>query len=125
MKLDTYEQQLLESWEDIHKKGQLTLWILLALKASPKHMQQIKEFVTFITNHTLSADDKSMYRALRRYYDAELVDFTRQPSDDGPDLKIYHLTDVGRRVLAEFIERNITIFYRSEVMKLLNERSKK
>lgn len=125
MKLDTYEQELLQAWEEVHKKGQLTMWIMLALKDAPKHMQQIKEFVESITNGTLSADDKSMYRALRRYYDAELIDFKNVPSDNGPDLKVYSLTNTGRRVVREFVERNITsVFYRPSTIKLLNERSK-
>lgn len=125
MALANYEQDLLTAWEEVHKKGQLTLWTLLALKDSPKHMQQIKEFVVTITNGTLGADDKSMYRALRRYYDAEMIDFKNVPSDNGPDLKVYSLTGIGKRVLDKFIDRNIrSVFYSPKVAKLFNERGK-
>jgi PadR family transcriptional regulator PadR len=120
MKLDKYEQTLLEGWEDVFKKGQLTLWIMLALKDGPKHMAEIKVFINESTGGALSADDKSMYRALRRYNDAELIDFKQEPGKNGPDLKIYALSDVGAKVLAEFINRNILgVFFKPEVKDLL------
>jgi PadR family transcriptional regulator PadR len=112
MNLDDYERKLLEGWEEVHKRGQLTLWILLALKNGPKHMSDIKDFIHKTTHGTLTADDKSMYRALRRYTDAEMLDFSNQPSENGgPELKIYRLTPIGKNVLDQFIKRNITSLY--------------
>ena len=122
--LDSYERKLLDGWEEVFKKGQLTLWIMLALKDGPKHMSEMKAFISRATNHTLSADDQSMYRPLRRYYDAELVDFKQEPGKGGPDLKIYSLSQIGKKVLEEFIKRNIVdVFFKPEV-KVLLERSK-
>ena len=119
-RLDKYEQTLLEGWEDIHKRGQLTLWILLSLKQGPKHMNQIKEFIGRQTNDSLQADDKSMYRALRRFDDAEMISHISQPSKSGPDLKVYSLTDSGKQITEAFIERNISgIFYQPDVKKLI------
>lgn len=124
--LSKYELTLLDGWEEMYKKGQLTLWILLALKDCPKHMAEIKVFISKATQNTLSADDKSMYRALRRYYDADMIDFTNVPSINGPDLKVYRLTEVGGRVLAEFINRNITsVFHNPRTIKLLGEHLQK
>lgn len=105
--LDSYEQKLLEGWEDVFKKGQLTLWIMLALKDGAKHMTEIKTFITKATKGTLSADDQSMYRALRRYHDAELIVFKQEPGKSGPDLKVYSLSSIGGKILNEFIDRNI------------------
>lgn len=105
--MDAYEMKLLEGWEDVFKKGQLTLWIMLALNDGAKHMAEIKNFITKATNGTLSADDQSMYRALRRYHEAELVDFQELPGKSGPDLKVYSLSMVGRKILNGFIDRNI------------------
>jgi PadR family transcriptional regulator PadR len=120
--LDNYEQKLLNGWEDVYKKGQLTLWIMLALKDGPKYMAEIKQFIHFATNDTLSADDKSLYRALRRYYDAEMIDYTQEPGKSGPDRKVYKLTDVGERVLNTFLERNFaTVFYKPEIMSLVKK----
>ncbi|HSW37666.1 MAG TPA: PadR family transcriptional regulator [Candidatus Saccharimonadales bacterium] len=126
MKLDDYEQKLLDGWEEVFKKGQLTMWIMLALKDGPKHMADIKAFIDEATNGTLTADDQSMYRALRRYYDVELVDFTTEPGKSGPDRKVYSLTKIGQRVLEEFIARNITsVFFKPQIVNLLNKRSSK
>ncbi len=121
--LDNYEQKLLEGWEDVFKKGQLTLWIMLALKDGPKHMAEIKEFIVRATNGSLTADDQSMYRALRRYHDAELVDFVQEPGKSGPDLKVYSLSSIGGKVLDHFVKRNIAdVFFHPQIKSLL-ERS--
>lgn len=118
--LTPYEQTLLDGWEAVYKKGQLTLWILLALKDRPRHMAAISEFITHSTNHTLAADTQSMYRALRRYHKAELVGFTAQKGS-GPDRKVYHLTVAGQHVLDAFIKRNVSsIFYDPTIKRLLN-----
>ena len=122
MGLDKYEQKLLNGWEDVAKKGQLTLWIMLALKDGPKHMSEIKVFIDTATNGTMSADDQSMYRALRRYYDAEMITYIQASGKGGPDLKIYSLTQVGSKILHQFIQRNIvSVFFTSEVKKLLQQ----
>lgn len=122
MKLTTFEQRILDTWEEVYKKGQLTLWILLSLKHQPKHMTAIKKFITRATNNSLSADDQSMYRALRRFAEMELITYREIPSTrHGPDLKVYSLTATGARVLNTFIKKNVTaIFYKKKIKKLLN-----
>jgi DNA-binding PadR family transcriptional regulator len=122
MILDDYEKKLLEGWEEVFKKGQLTLWIMLALKDGPKHMAEIKHFIHEATNGTLTADDKSLYRALRRYYDTDLVDFGTEPGKGGPDLKVYSLTVVGRKVLNAFVNRNLMdVFFKPRITELLRK----
>jgi len=121
--LDQYEATLLEGWEEVYKKGQLTVWIMLSLKDGAKYMPEIKEFIEIATNGTLTADDKSMYRALRRYHDADLVTYQTEPGRGGPDRKLYSLTDTGEVVLARFVERNIvSVLYKPQI-KALIERS--
>lgn len=122
--LDKYAQQLLASWEEIFKKGQLTLWIMLALKDGPKYMADIKQFIAEATNGILSADDHSMYRALRRYYEAELVDFTQIPGNQsGLDRKTYQLTKLGEEVLDAFVSRNITeVFFKPNIKQLIGRK---
>ncbi|HEX5447751.1 MAG TPA: hypothetical protein VFW90_00940, partial [Candidatus Saccharimonadales bacterium] len=67
-----------------------------------------------------TADDQSMYRALRRYYDTELVDFRQEPGKGGPDLKIYSLSDVGAKVLDHFTKRNILdVFFKPQIKSLI------
>ena len=81
-------------------------------------MQDIKQFIGRVSG--LSADDKSMYRALRRFADADMVGFRTKPSKSGPELKIYHLTETGLKVLDSFVERNIvSVFFNKQVKELL------
>ncbi len=122
MQLNNYEQTLLDGWEEVYKKSQLTLWILLALKDGPKHMADIKSFIRTATHETIEADDKSMYRALRRFQDAELMHFTERDNPAGPKQKVFQLTETGNRVLAAFIARNITnVFLHPRIQKLLEK----
>ncbi len=119
-RMSHYEQKLLAGWEEVFKKGQLTLWILLALRDCPKHMAEIKNFIHSATGGVLSVDDQSMYRALRRYHDVEMVGFTTEPGDNGPDRKVYALTGVGAKVLDQFLDRNIvSVFYRKDIKDLV------
>lgn len=120
--LDDYEEKLLAGWEEVHHKSQLSLWILLALKDGAKYMATIKDFISDATNQQIQPDDKSVYRALRRFRDSDLVSYELQPSSGGPDLKIYSLTETGSKVLKSFLERNITeIFYQPRNRKLIEE----
>ncbi len=83
-------------------------------------MAEIKDFIIAITSGALEADDKSMYRALRRYNAAGLIDFTAKPGENGPDLKVYDLTNNGQQVLKAFSARNIiNVFYKDEVQNLI------
>ena len=121
VKLTAFEQKIIAAWEEVYKKGLLTLWILLALKDGSKYMSAIKEFIDSAANESLAADDQSMYRALRRFYKMELVEYKEEPSDQGgPARKVYLLTATGRNVLNGFIGRNIiNIYYKPKIQKLL------
>ena len=119
--LTRYEQTLLEGWEAVYKMGQLSLWLMLALKDGAKHMAQIKQFIAENCDGVLTADDKSIYRALRRYRKSELVQFNSVANPTGPDLKMYSLTATGEHVLNHFLARNIGILYRPNI-RLLIER---
>lgn len=113
---------LLESWEDVYKKSQLTFWILLSLKAGEKSMAEIKEFIKIRTKDTIEADDKSMYRALRRFNEADLIAGQSVKNQAGPDIKIWHLTTTGQWVLKEFIKRQFTnILFDSDNQKIILE----
>jgi DNA-binding PadR family transcriptional regulator len=118
---DKYEGQLLAGWEEIYKRGQLTLWILLALYDGPKHMSLIKEYIQSHTNSMLTADDQSMYRALRRYDETELVTFKTEQAANGPDHKVYGLTKTGQHVLVQFVQRNIVVLLHEPMIKKIME----
>lgn len=117
-----YEQILLDGWEDVFKKSQLTLWLLLALKDGTKHTADINEFIENSTQCTINADTQSMYRALRRLTDSDIISYVQEPSNKGPDRKIYQLTDTGIRLLQKFLQRNIiNVLYQPEIQALVRK----
>ncbi len=42
---DKMQKELLNAWEETYKKGQLTLWIFLALKEGPKYVNELQETI--------------------------------------------------------------------------------
>jgi len=118
-----YKTKLLTNWEETYKKGQLTFWILLALKDKSIYVSEIKDFIKSITNGTISCEDQSVYRALRKYYDLEIVDYELKKGNKGPDRKYYFLTTIGKELLSEFIQRNISVFYEKKVFDLINNKT--
>ena len=115
--LDPYAQKILEGWEEVVKKGQLTFWILLSLKDGEKTMRDMTAFIESVTHGTITADEKSMYRAVRRFEDIGLIQSTKEKGRQGPDIKVLSLTDYGHSVLSAFIQRNIMPIYLSEEFK--------
>lgn len=117
---DKILNDLLEGWEDVYKKGQLTLWVLLAVRDAPRHTKEINDFITDTTNAKFSVDSNSLYRALKRYEKAELIKHELKPGNAGPDLKVYTLTDLGSALLDQFIQRNVvSVYYDKHVIKLM------
>ena len=112
-------QELLEAWEETYKKGQLTLWIFLALKDSEKYVDEIKEFVEVQSNHTMKCEEQSLYRNLRKYRHIDVVDFETREGNKGPDRKYYFLTPLGKTLLEKFIERNIHLFLDGRIHELI------
>ena len=101
---------LLEQWESVYKKGLLTFWLLLLLHERPMYVFEMGQALEDISQGTVTADEKSLYRALRRFQAMGLVESTWQPSDAGPRRRYYHLTKLGTELLRRFVERNVLIF---------------
>ncbi|WP_223274554.1 PadR family transcriptional regulator [Salibacter halophilus] len=119
MKQTNKTQELLSAWEDTYKKGQLTLWIFLALKDGKKYVDEIREFVQEQSEETMSCESQSLYRNLRKYQHVGVVDFETREGNKGPDRKYYYLTDVGSELLETFIKRNINLFFNDRIQKLI------
>ena len=115
----SYKEELLEAWEETYKKGQLTLWIFLALKQGEKYVDEIRQFVEEKTMGTLTCEEQSLYRTLRKYRDLEMVDFQSKPGDGGPERKYYFLTPLGLELLHSFTERNMLLFYNPDIKNLM------
>lgn len=112
-----YQQTLLSSWEETYKKGQLTFWLLLSLRDNKLYLNEIQDFIKRITKGTISCENQSLYRALRKHYDLEIVDYILKDGSKGPDRKYYFLTETGEELLQQFIERNISLFYDKKIKK--------
>ncbi len=110
---------LLSAWEETYKKGQLTLWIFLALRDGNKYVDEIKEFIENKSNHTISSEAQSLYRNLRKYEHIKIVSYEMKKGNKGPDRKYYFLSQLGNELLQQFIDRNIKLFYSQEINNLL------
>ena len=108
---------LLSSWEETYKKGQLTLWIFLALKDGQKYVDEIKEFIESKSKNTINCEEQSLYRNLRKYQHIDVVTFENKKGNKGPDRKYYYLTKMGTELLEKFIERYSCLLEDSEFSK--------
>jgi DNA-binding PadR family transcriptional regulator len=110
--LDDYERKLLSGWEEIYKRGLLTMWLLLAVRDEPRYPAEIAEFIGTMTHDTMTADQRSIYRAMRRLSDLELVETSDQPGRrTGADRRYYRITRTGQRVLDAFLNRHVRGIY--------------
>lgn len=114
--------ELLSSWEETYKKGQLTLWIFLSLKEGEKYVDEIKEFVETKSKGTISCEEQSLYRALRKYEVINVLNYELRKGNRGPERKYYFLTNLGKKLFNLFVNRNIQLFYSDEIIKLLNSK---
>jgi|SRR5690606_4244493 len=112
-------KDLLSSWEDTYKKGQLTLWIFLSLRESEKYVEEIKEFVETKSNGTITCEEQSLYRALRKYEHIDVLKYELRKGSKGPERKYYYLTDLGNELFNRFVSRNIHLLYSEEIRKFL------
>ena len=101
---------LLDQWESVYKKGLLTFWLLLLLHERPMYVFEMGQELDSVSQGTINADEKSLYRALRRFEAMGLVQSSWQPSDVGPRRRYYHLTELGTELLRHFTWRNILRF---------------
>lgn len=118
-KTKKYEDELLSAWEETYKKGQLTLWIFLSLKESEKYAEEIRTFVETRTEGTLSCEEQSLYRTLRKYRELGMVGYRSAPGEGGPERKYYYLTGLGVELLHRFTERNMKLFYTEDIKNLM------
>jgi PadR family transcriptional regulator PadR len=104
--MNTTQTQLLKAWCETYKKGQLTLWILLAVEDSPQDMTTIRMTIEEMTNFSLEIGSISLYRVLRRLYAQGLLDSSLIVEDDRPAFKLYKLSKAGRVLLRKFLQIN-------------------
>lgn len=112
--------ELVADWDDVYKKGQLTLWVLLAVFEGKKYAAQITDFMFEATGGSFEVKEQSLYRALRRFDDMGLVRISLEESPSGgPKRKYYELTDEGVAVVGRFVEINIAPLLQPKIITLL------
>lgn len=121
MENDLIVNELLNAWEDTYKKGQLTFWVFLALMEGNKCVEEIKEFVENMSEGSMSCEEQSLYRNLRKFLNLGIVAYDSKRVSKGPDRKYYYLTDMGKELFRRFVERNIRIFTKQSIINLLNQ----
>lgn len=108
-------EALLQQWEATYKKGLLTFWLLLLLSQRKAYPYEMKAAIAELSQGTMSAEDNSIYRALKRLAQSGIVDSELRPSDTGPSRRYFYVTPIGRDLLRRFILRNIQVFQHPEV----------
>jgi PadR family transcriptional regulator, regulatory protein PadR len=85
-------------------QGTLDLLILKALAAGPLHGWAISKRIQQMSRDVLTATQGSLYPALYRLEDRGWVSGADAQSAEGRRIKVYRLTPLGRRQLAEEID---------------------
>lgn len=117
---------LVAEWDEVYKKGQLSLWVLLAIFDGEKYSQQINDFLYDVTDGTFEVQEQSLYRALRRFKNMGLVAITERDSpNSGPKRKYYSLTHEGEIVLGKFIALHIAPLMQPRIQTLLTHAQSK
>jgi PadR family transcriptional regulator PadR len=106
---------LLDTWEGNYKKGLLTFWLLLILHEREAYAFEMSNLIKEVSNDTIQADEKSVYRALNRFEKLGLVASSWRDSDVGPPRKYYNLSKHGLMLLQAFIRRNILLFQDADI----------
>lgn len=120
MKQEQKLNVLLSSWEETYKKGQLTLWIFLSLKENKKYVGEIKNFVEEKSKSTMTCEEQSLYRVLRKFEQVGVLSHELRKGNKGPERKYYYLTDLGQELFSQFVNRNINLFNSQEIKNILN-----
>ncbi len=113
------KEKIFKDWEETYKKGQLTFWILLAIRDEPRYATEIREYINTLTKRRITCEDQSLYRALRRHHKNGLIQYKLKEGNKGPDRKYYSLTPMGSEILSDFTQKYIRIFYNKDLAKLL------
>ena len=117
-----YVDELVYEWDEVYKKGQLSLWVLLSLYDGKKYAAEIAEFMSRVTNGTFEVQEQSLYRALRRFKGMSMVSVSEEDSPNGgPKRKFYELTATGEAVLAQFIRLHIDPLTQPAIAGLLHK----
>ncbi|HFC11302.1 MAG TPA: PadR family transcriptional regulator [Anaerolineae bacterium] len=110
---------LLEKWETVYKRGLLSFWIMLLLNEREMYAYEMAGAIKTLSKGTIVADDNSIYRALKRFGQENLIASEKRISESGPARRYFWLTNDGLQLLYRFTQRNIMLFQQPQVMKAI------
>ncbi len=100
--LNSYERDIIGKWLNSFKKSTTIYLILTALRSKEMWSKELDEYMNEKVGSIISIDERSLYRALRRLNDIDLVTFQEVDADKtGANRKVYSLTESGRRLQVE------------------------
>ena len=82
-------------------QGTLDLLTLKVLLREPLHGWGVSKRIRQISDGVLEVNQGSLYPTLHRLRDRGLIRSSWEISEDGRNVKVYELTEAGRKVLAE------------------------
>jgi transcriptional regulator len=82
-------------------QGTLELIVLQLLRAEPTNGYELAQRIETISRDVLTINAGSLYPALYRLEERDLIESTWEESKTGRRVKVYSLTAAGRRELAE------------------------
>ena len=86
-------------------QGLLEPAVLAVLAARPSHGYELQRAVEELSGGLMCMDSGGMYRVLRRLEEDGFVASSWAEGDHGPQRRCYQLTDKGRALLEQWIER--------------------
>ncbi len=89
----------------------------MVLQEGKKYIDEIKNFIEEKSDGTISCEEQSLYRALRKYEHIDVLIYDLKEENKGLDRKYYYLTNLGKELFAQFVYRNIKLFYSTEIKK--------
>jgi DNA-binding PadR family transcriptional regulator len=99
----------------------MSQWIFLSLCSQARCPEEIGQFIVEQTEGKLSYDEQSIYRALRKFDDLELLDFEMRDGNRGPQRKYYSLTENGKKLFKTFLENHLIPMYSHNYLQLLQD----
>jgi len=86
-------------------QGLLEPAVLAVLASRPNHGYELQRAVEELSGGLICMDSGGMYRVLRRLEEDGFVASSWAEGDHGPQRRCYQLTDKGRALLEQWIER--------------------
>lgn len=72
-------------------------------------MDEIKDFVESKSNGTITCEEQSLYRVLRKYEHIDVLKYELRKGNKGPARKYYYLTDLGKKTFRSVCIQKYTL----------------